>query len=1205
MVCKGGANQTYNWTGTLVQYETDTIDLGNFLAIAGANDVRIWTSNPNNGTDLDPANDTLQVSTYGCDSMLHGVYNIGGIGADFATIDDAVQSLLKCGVDGPTEFRIASGTYGKLSLYGPIVGLNTNNITFTSATNNASDVIIAASTSLSISSLSNLSFRHITFGDATSLIGVYMIGKCDNVEFYHCKVQANPTTTSSSSYAFYRPQGASCDNFRFIGNTVSGGYYGFYLYGQGTKQNEYNTNVVIDSNLFTHAYYYPYYIYYNDIISFSYNTILSRPSGYSYANIYFMYTNLNYMVGNKYNMSNNQNLNNCYNVIQYAHQYNYSSEKGLIANNEFINTATNGGYGLRIYNSKFDVYHNSFYAMGLSASGMSLMQGNLNCKNNQFFAMNTPIIIDQASNITFDHNNYYSHAGVLGRWSNDIVLTLSDWINKSGDSNAVSIAPLFYDSTQSLQLVNYVGMACPRDSSVMYDMQNVPRSTLTTMGAYSLPVFEGYNLSIIKVTEPFNKDIIACYPDYSTVKVILSNAGTLPIDLSVNSATIHVKVTGAMNFQSDTIVSVGYLPAMFRDTITITHLMPTSATGNYDIAVWVSCALDTIVTDDTAYATYLVERVTLPYDVCFDSLPQEMAFQKLQGSIAFEVVDTTNAILMPVYGTGRLAFKSSTGLGSMARAYIKQVDLMGTSKPTLNFWYQHDNQNPDKPDQMDVIASIDGGVTYQYLYTVERYDASVNVPTWKLHQVDLTPFINQTCLLIGFEAQSYAGGDQFIDRIFIEVLQDLLPTEIRLPNELYACDLSNKPIEVIVANTTVYPVEMENDTINLTVEITTPDSNTQMSTHRFMGKIPPMSSDTILVHTGFDFSQHGTYVIKAYIDTIKITTDVSNDTLLQSITVNPDVSVTYIEDTGNKNVRDTVYAKVRVKNNGNLVVYETPLRLQINNGNDIVETLQSAIAPGDSVEHTFTQPYIVPPVNGIQPFYRVSVASELSCDSNASNDRQQLIIGVNLVDLILYSILEPTENVCDSGLSDVYVKLQLLNNGDADLSNVKVYISVDSASVNVANISEEFASVPVGTKEYSFSTPYQVPNLTGKYKLTASIETVVGDIDLSNDTLTMEACAIYKDVSVNDITATNWYLGQNLPNPAQNKTVIPYTVPTDGTVMFKLTTISGQVIYSKSLDVLSGSHLLEIDIEKLSNGIYYYSMEYQGATITKKMNVVK
>ena len=1201
-----GATQTpYNWTGLLTQYETDTINLGNFLPAAGENNVRIWTSNPNGGTDLDPANDMIQVSTYGCDSMLHGVYRIGGMGADFATIDDAVQSLLKCGVGGPTEFRIASGTYGKLSLYGPIVGVSdTNRITFTSATANASDVMIAASTSLSISSLSNLSFRYITFGNTASTIGVYMIGKCDDVEFYHCKIQVNPTASTSTYYAFYRPQGMPCDNFRFVGNTVSGGYYGFYLYGQGMRQNEYNTNVVIDSNLFTHAYYYPYYLYYNDIISFSYNTILSRPAGNANAQTYSTYTNLNRMVSNKYNMSNNQNLGSFYNYIQYSHQYNSTSEKGLVANNEFIITAINSGYGLYINSSKLDVYHNSIYSTGYSAYAMMLGQGTLNCKNNQIFAMNIPVAVNQSTNITFDHNNYYSHSGLIGLWNNTPVLTINDWISKSGDSNAVSIAPLFYDSTQSLQLVNYTGMACVRDSSVMYDIQNVSRSTLTTMGAYSLPVFEGYNLSVVEITEPFRKDIVTCYPDNSTVKAILSNSGTLPVDLSVNPATIHVKVTGAMNFQADTIISIGNLPAMFRDTITITHLMPTNATGDYHITVWVSCALDTINDDDTAYSTYFVERVILPYDVYFDSVPQEMAFQKLQGAVGFDVVGPTGAVLPPFYGSGRLAFKSSTGLGSMARAYIKQVDLQGTSKPTLNFWYQHDNQNPDKPDQMDVITSTDGGLTYQYLYTVQRYDALVNGPTWLLHQVDLTPFINQTCLLIGFEAQSYGGGDQFIDRIFIEVLQDLLPTEIRLPSELYACDLSNKSIEVVVANTTVYAVEMDRDTINLTVEITTPDSNTQVSTHRFMGKIPPMSSDTILVHTGFDFSQHGTYFIKAYIDTIKITTDVSNDTITRTITVNPDLSITYIEETGSKNVRDTVYAKVGIKNTGDLVVYEVPLRLQINNGSDIVEMLQATILPGDSVEYTFA-PYIVPIVNAVQPFYQVSVTSELSCDGDASNNKKQLIIGVNIVDLILYSVINPTENECDTGFSDVYVKLELFNNGDADLTNVKVNISIDSASVNVSTISEVFASVPVGTKEYTFTTPYKVPNLDGKYKLTASIETLVGDIDLTNDTLTMEACAVKYGTNIVDLTENQYHLGQNIPNPAQNKTAISYTIPEDGTVMFKLTTINGQVIYNKSLEVLSGSHLLEIDIENLSNGIYYYSMEYQGTTITKKMNILK
>ena len=127
-----------------------------------------------------------------------------------------------------------------------------------------------------------------------------------------------------------------------------------------------------------------------------------------------------------------------------------------------------------------------------------------------------------------------------------------------------------------------------------------------------------------------------------------------------------------------------------------------------------------------------------------------------------------------------------------------------------------------------------------------------------------------------------------------------------------------------------------------------------------------------------------------------------------------------------------------------------------------------------------------------------------------------------------------------TGFSDVYVKLELFNNGDADLTNVKVNISIDSASVNVSTISEVFASVPVGTKEYTFTTPYKVPNLDGKYKLTASIETLVGDIDLTNDTLTMEACAVKYGTNIVDLTENQYHLGQNIPNPAQTK--LPYLI---------------------------------------------------------------
>ena len=51
--------------------------------------------------------------------------------------------------------------------------------------------------------------------------------------------------------------------------------------------------------------------------------------------------------------------------------------------------------------------------------------------------------------------------------------------------------------------------------------------------------------------------------------------------------------------------------------------------------------------------------------------------------------------------------------------------------------------------------------------------------------------------------------------------------------------------------------------------------------------------------------------------------------------------------------------------------------------------------------------------------------------------------------------------------------------------------------------------------------------------------------------------------------------------------------------------INGQLLYQESIQAVSGSNRVEVDINNLSNGIYYYSMEYNGESIVKKMNVVK
>jgi len=44
-------------------------------------------------------------------------------------------------------------------------------------------------------------------------------------------------------------------------------------------------------------------------------------------------------------------------------------------------------------------------------------------------------------------------------------------------------------------------------------------------------------------------------------------------------------------------------------------------------------------------------------------------------------------------------------------------------------------------------------------------------------------------------------------------------------------------------------------------------------------------------------------------------------------------------------------------------------------------------------------------------------------------------------------------------------------------------------------------------------------------------------------------------------------------------------------------------LYREVIQTLAGSHRVELNTDKLSNGIYYYSMEYKGQRIVKKMTI--
>jgi hypothetical protein len=109
------------------------------------------------------------------------------------------------------------------------------------------------------------------------------------------------------------------------------------------------------------------------------------------------------------------------------------------------------------------------------------------------------------------------------------------------------------------------------------------------------------------------------------------------------------------------------------------------------------------------------------------------------------------------------------------------------------------------------------------------------------------------------------------------------------------------------------------------------------------------------------------------------------------------------------------------------------------------------------------------------------------------------------------------------------------------------------------------------------------------------------DIYQKNDTIfdirTTEVVGISKFAS--DVLS----LGQNIPNPAKNNTTIEYSVPESGEVIFNVQAANGQILYTRILQSEQGKHVIELNTNSFAAGVYFYSIEYQGQKLVKRMSV--
>ena len=92
--------------------------------------------------------------------------------------------------------------------------------------------------------------------------------------------------------------------------------------------------------------------------------------------------------------------------------------------------------------------------------------------------------------------------------------------------------------------------------------------------------------------------------------------------------------------------------------------------------------------------------------------------------------------------------------------------------------------------------------------------------------------------------------------------------------------------------------------------------------------------------------------------------------------------------------------------------------------------------------------------------------------------------------------------------------------------------------------------------------------------------------------------------AVGDFNALGFALGVNQPNPATGRTVIPFSIPADQSVLLQVHDVNGRLIRTLAdRYFMAGEHLVPVNLSDLSAGVYLYRMQTDGFEQARRMIV--
>ncbi len=291
--------------------------------------------------------------------------------------------------------------------------------------------------------------------------------------------------------------------------------------------------------------------------------------------------------------------------------------------------------------------------------------------------------------------------------------------------------------------------------------------------------------------------------------------------------------------------------------------------------------------------------------------------------------------------------------------------------------------------------------------------------------------------------------------------------------------------------------------------------------------------------------------------------------------------------------------EVVIQNFGIDTLYSVPIDYVVNNGVPKSGTWTGTLAPNATAVFSFSQVFNAT----TNASFGICANTNVNNDTYFFNDStcKTVVTKLPALDAGIIDIIVPGDSTCVD--EDISVTVRIKNMGLDALSNMQVAYKfrnnppvVESWSGTLANTGDSV--------DFTFSTPYNTTLLIGNYDFTA-YTMLPSDGYYLNDTVVITVINHICPSGIGESGLDGMWLGQNIPNPATKTTTIEYTLPKSGEVVFRLTNLLGEPIEVQRIEGHTGRQTIELDVDGMPAGVYYYSIDFEGTRLVKKMVVNK